>query len=155
MLASEGERLLLHVKRCGVFNLVLSFLDVGYRAVFLDQREGTLHGLDVVFLEFATDDGVVVPVDECVLLGLILQDAHLGVDIVLHLVVVAVEMVGGDVEQHGNIGAEVVHVVELERREFDDVVFMWVFSHLQSQRTSDVSGQSHVVACLAEDVIDE
>ena len=115
MAAGEAQRLLLHVEGLRLLNDVLSGLYVADAAPLFQFGEGILHGLDVVFLQLALDDGVVVPVDEGVLRRLVLHDAHLGVDIVLHLEVVAVQVVGGDVEQHGDVGAEVVHVVQLKR----------------------------------------
>ena len=86
---------------------------------------------------------------------LVLDDAHLGIDIVLELEVVAVEVIGRDVEQNGNVGTEVVHVVELERTQFDDIVLVRFLSHLESKTLTDISGQSHVVSGTLEDVIDQ
>ena len=85
---------------------------------------------------------------------MVLQNAHFRIDIVLHLVV-AVEVVGRDVEQHGDVGAEVVHIVELERRQLNHVVFVGFFGDLQCERMADVASQTHVVACLAENMVDE
>ena len=64
-------------------------------------------------------------------------------------------MVGRDVEQHGDVGAEVVHVIQLERRELDDVVFVRFLGHLQGQRVANVTSQTGIVACGLEDVVDE
>ena len=64
-------------------------------------------------------------------------------------------MVGSDVEQDGDVGMEVVHVVELERAKLDDIVFVWILSHLQCERASDVACKSCVIACCLEDVVDE
>ena len=64
-------------------------------------------------------------------------------------------MVGRDVEQNGNIGTEVIHIVELERREFNDVVFMRLFGNLQCQRVTDVSSQTGIVARSLEDMVDQ
>ena len=62
-------------------------------------------------------------------------------------------MVGRNVQQDGDVSTEVIHVVELEGTEFDDVVFMWIFSHLECQRIADISCQSCIVTCLLENVI--
>ena len=133
MLASEAERLLLHVEGSRLLYLVLSLLDVADGALLFQFREGILDGLDVILLQFLAYDGVVVPVDEGVLLCLVLDDTHFGVHIVLHLEVVAVQVVWRDVQQDGDVGTEVIHVVQLERAEFDDVVFVRVFGDLQCQ----------------------
>ena len=155
VLAGEAQLLLLHVERGGVLYLVLALLYVANAAALLQLGERALHGLDVVFLQLALDDGVVVPINKGVVGGLVLNDAHLGVHVVLHAVVVAVQMVGGDVQQNGNVGAEVVHIVQLKRTQLDDVVFVRILGHLQGQRVAYVAGQSGIVACIAEDVVDE
>ena len=72
-----------------------------------------------------------------------------------HHAPIAVQVVGRDVEQHGDVGAEVVHVVELKRAEFYDVVLVRVFGHLVGQRVANVASQSGIVARRAEDVVDE
>ena len=155
VLAGEAQLLLLHVERGGVLYLVLALLYVANAAALLQLGERALHGLDVVFLQLALDDGVVVPINKGVVGGLVLNDAHLGVHVVLHAVVVAVQMVGGDVQQNGNVGAEVIHIVQLERTQLDDVVFVRILGHLQGKRVAYVAGQSGVVARIAEDVVDE
>jgi len=153
--AGEAECLLLHVEGRGLFQFVLALLDVTDGAFLLQFREWVLDGLDVVFLQLPFDDGVVVPVDEAVFLCLVLYDAHLGVHVVLHAVVVAVEVVGRDVQQDGDVGTEVIHVVQLEGTQFDDVVFVWVLGHLQGQAVADVSGESCIVTGGFEYVVDE
>ena len=63
-----------------------------------------------------------------------MYDAHLRIGIVLHTVVVAIEVVGGDVEQYGNVSAEIIHVVELEAAKFDDVVVIGLsFGYLKGE----------------------
>ena len=101
------------------------------------------------------DYGVVVPVDEGVGLDLVLCDTHLGVGVVLKLELVAVQMVGGDVEQHGDVGVEVIHVVELEAAQLYHVPGVRSLCHLQSQGVAYVASQPHVVARLFHDVVDE
>ena len=125
----------------------------------MKQKKMDLRG--VRFEEKKQDNGIIVSLvsieteNAVKAAGLVLYDAHLRIHIVLHAVVVAVEVVGGDVEQDGDVGTEVVHVVKLERAEFDDVVFVWVFCHLKGKRVADVTRQTSVVTCLLEDVVDE
>ena len=90
MLARQTEALLFHVERFWLLNLILTFLDVADHAFLFQFCEGILYRLDVVFLQFTLDDGVVGPIDESILLGLVLDDTHLRIHIVLHLEVVAV-----------------------------------------------------------------
>ena len=99
--------------------------------------------------------GIVLPVDEEILLGLVLQDAELGGHVVLHLMVVAVHVVGRDVHYHGHVGLEVVHVLQLERAEFDYVHVVVLAGHLQRQALAYVAGQSDVHARLTQNVIGE
>ena len=61
-------------------------------------------------------------------------------------------MVGGDVEQHGHVGAEVVHVVELEAAQFHDVDVVRPACHLHGERAAYVAGKGCVESCEAQDV---
>ena len=117
--------------------------------------EGIHGGLGLHLLQLTCDYGVVVPVNESVARGEILQDAEFGIDVVLHLVFVAVEMVGRDVHKHGYVGPEVVHVFELERTELHHIYVVMVLGHLPCQRAAHIAGQSGVHAGLAQDMIDE
>ena len=64
-------------------------------------------------------------------------------------------MVWRDVQQDGDVGTEVVHVVQLERAQFYDIVFVRILGHLKCQRVSDIAGQTCIVACFLEDVVDQ
>ena len=153
VLARKRQVFLLHVEGRGLLYLILSLFYVADGTRFLEFGERIAYSLDVKLLQFLLDDGVVVPVNEAVLRRLVLCDAHLGVGIVLKLIVVAVQMVGGDVQQDGNVGPEVVHIVELKTAQLYDVILMWVFGHLQSQASAYVSGQSGIISGLLEDVV--
>ena len=155
MLSGKTQFLLFHVERRRFLYLVLSLLNVAYRANLLQFGERILYGLYVILFQLAADYRVVVPIDEGVVYRLVLQYAHLGVHVVLHTVVVAVEVVGRDVEQYGYVGAEVVHVVKLERAKLYDIVFVRVFGHLQGKAVAYVAGQPDIVARALEDVLDE
>ena len=65
-------------------------------------------------LDLAIDHRIFAPVDKRVALSLIARNAELGIDIVLELMVVAVQVIWRDVEQNGNVGLEIVAVVQLE-----------------------------------------
>ena len=64
-------------------------------------------------------------------------------------------MVRGDVKQYGYISTEIVHIVELERTQLDDIVFVWILCHLECQRITDVTSQTSIVSCLLKDVVDK
>ena len=130
--------------------------DVAYHAFLLDDAEGAHLGFDAILAELCADDGIVVPVDEGIFLCLVLHDSHFGIGILLHRTFVAVQMVGRYVEQNGNVRTEVVHVVELETAEFDDVVLEGAaLGNLECEAPADVSSQPDVVAGLLEDVVNE
>ena len=62
----------------------------------------------------AGDVLILAPVDEGILLRLILQDTHLSHSVLLEVIVIAIQMVRGDIHQQGDMHTEAVHVVELE-----------------------------------------
>ena len=68
---------------------------------------------------------------------------------------VAVEMVGGDVENDRNVGFEAVHVFKLEARQLDDVDVVVFPRYLQGEATANVAGKACVYTCLAQNVIGE
>jgi len=67
-----------------------------------------------VFLQLPFDDRVIVPEDEGVVLRLVPGDTEFRIYIVLHAVVVTVQMIRCDIHQDGDVGTEIVHVVQLE-----------------------------------------
>ena len=67
-----------------------------------------------IFVQLALYDRVIVPEYKCVVIRLVLYDAELGIHVILHLIVVTVQMVGSYVHEHGDVGMELIHVVELE-----------------------------------------
>ena len=64
-------------------------------------------------------------------------------------------MVGRNVQQNGNVGTEVEHIVQLKRREFDHVPVYIAFGYLQRETASDVAGEAYVKAGLLQDMINE
>ena len=155
MLTGKAQTFLFHIEGLRLLNMVLALFNITDNTCLLQFCEGVLDSLDIVFFEFSLDDGVVSPVDESIVFCLILYDTHLGIYVVLHLKVVAVQMVRRDIQEDGNVCSEVIHVVELEGTQFDDVVFMRLFCHLQRQRVADISRQSCIIACLLEDMVDK
>ena len=107
--------------------------------------------------QFAGHIFVVGPIDEVVFRLLVADDAHFRFDVALHHVAVAIEVVGGDVEQHGDIRAKIVHVVELEGGDFEykpvGIALFVVLCHAQGHGAADVTGEFHVIARFAQDVV--
>ena len=146
-----------HVERRfgGVDHEFALVVDVSVGSRFLMLGEGVAGSLGGEVFELLCDNGVVLPVYEGVLGSHIVENAEFGVDVVLHLVVVAVEVVGGDVENHGHVGAETVHVFKLETRELDDVDVVGIAGHLQSKAFANVSGEPDVYAGVLKNMVCE
>ena len=120
--SGQGEFRLRHGERCRLLENKAPTVSIGHRAGLGRIGKGQHPTDDVVLRQFAAYVFVTGPIDKCVVGRLIAENAHLGVDVVLHFEVVAVEVVGRNVEQYGHIGTEVVHVVQLKRRQLNDVV---------------------------------
>ena len=98
---------------------------------------------------------IVGVVDEEVVAVEVAGDAQLGLGIFLQAVIVAVEVVGRDVEQHRHPGPEVVGVVELKGAELDHVILEFVLYNLLRQREAHVAGQAHAKAGFLEQMISQ
>ena len=66
--------------------------------------------------------------------------------VVLHLVVVAVQVVRGDVRDDGDVRLEVVHVVQLEAADLQHVVVEVLGRDLVGVGLADVAAEAHVQA---------
>ena len=64
-------------------------------------------------------------------------------------------MVGRNIQQDSDIGTEIVHVIKLERAQFDDIILMRILCHLKGQGITYIACQSCIVACLLENMIDQ
>ena len=62
-------------------------------------------------------------------------------------------MVGSDVEHHGDVGLEVVHVFELERAQLDDIDVVVLARNLQGEATAYVAGESDIYTGLTQYVV--
>ena len=82
---------------------------------------------------------------------LVLGDAEFGVHIFLHTVVVTVQVVWCDVHQYGNVGTEVIHIVQLEGTQLNDVVIMLLRGYLQGQAVADVAFYGYFRRRIAAD----
>ena len=108
-----------------------------------------------MLFQLSADDGVVVPVDESIFRSLVLRDAEFGIHILLHAVIVSVQMVRGNVHQDGDIGAELIHIVQLEGAEFDNIIVVLLHGHLQGKAVADVACQPYIQSRTLEDVVNE
>ena len=64
-------------------------------------------------------------------------------------------MIGRYIHQNGDIGLEVIHVVQLETAQLYHVVVIVLLGHLPCQTASDIAGQPHVHARHPEYVVYE
>jgi hypothetical protein len=64
-------------------------------------------------------------------------------------------MIGRNVEQDGDIGTELIHIVELKTAQFDDIPVVVAHSHLISQTLSDISSKANVVTGASKNILDK
>ena len=69
--------------------------------------------------------------------------------------VVAIKMVRSDVHQYGDVRTEVIHIIQLERAKFDNIVIVVIFGYLQSKAFADVTCQTYVQTCAFENMVDQ
>ena len=117
--------------------------------------EGKLLHAQVVPGKLLPDHLVVARIDEIIARVLVLRDAHFRIDVVLETVSVAVEVVGRDVHQHADMGAEFIHAVQLERAELQHVPVVVARGHGVGETLADVAAQGGVQPGVAHDLVDE
>lgn len=105
--------------------------------------------------KLVSDDRVVIPEDEGVVRCLVLCNAEFGINVILHTVVVAVQMIRCDIHQYGDVRTEVIHIVQLERTQFDDIIVMMIFGYLQSKALADVACQTYIQTCTLENMVNQ
>ena len=106
-------------------------------------------------MQLLRDDRVVFPIDESIVFRLILQNPEFCIHIVLHLMVVTVEMVRRDIQNHSDVSLEVIHVVELETAQLHDIHIVFLRSHLQRKARPHIAGKTYVEARILQNVIGE
>jgi hypothetical protein len=65
--------------------------------------------------DFLHDYFVILTVDEVILFGLVFDDSEFAVDIIRKLIIVSVEMIFRNVEQHSYVWPETADIIELKR----------------------------------------
>ena len=66
MLTGKTQRFLFHIKRRGLFYLILSLFDIGDASFLFQFREGELKGVDIIFFQLVLNDRVVIPKDKAI-----------------------------------------------------------------------------------------
>ena len=98
--------------------------------------------------------GVISAIDKVILGCHVPRNAKFRFDIVLHLVLVSIQMVRGDVGKNRYIRLEFVHSIQLETTQFQYIVVVIASGYLISVTKSDVSPKSHIVTCILEYEVD-
>ncbi len=78
---------------------------------------------------------------------LVFVDAEFGPGVEVHLVLVAVEVVGGNVEQHRHLRAEFLNIFQLETADFQYVHKVFdslVFQHQSGKTVSHIAAHAHI-----------
>ena len=146
---------LFHVKgnRFGDFYLMVFY--IGNSSVLFDGSKRIQMSFQTVLGKLVSDDRVVIPEDEGVVRCLVLCNAEFGINVILHTVVVAVQMIRCDIHQYGDVRTEVIHIVQLERTQFDDIIVMMIFGYLQSKALADVACQTYIQTCTLENMVNQ
>src|SRR3546814_9388796 len=99
------------------------------------------------------DPLVIVAVNKAVCFLLILQDPEFVICIILKAVFIPVQMVGSNVGQDGNIGPELMHIIQLEATQFQYIVVIILPGHLPGETLSEVTAQSGIQSCTCQQVV--
>ena len=78
---------------------------------------------------------------------MISHDSHLGIHISLHLIIIPVEMVRCDIQNHSNVGLKVIHTLQLKTAHLQHIVVIMFCCNLPRKAGTHIAGQSHVQSC--------
>ena len=90
-----------------------------------------------------------------VFLGLVLEDAELGADIKLHGVLVAIQVVRGNIGDYRYMRVESPDPVELETAYLQYVVLPGFPGYLQGKTVPDIPSESHIQTSFLQQVVRE
>ncbi len=93
--------------------------------------------------------------NEAVFLCHISGNPEFGIDIVLHLIAVSVEMVRGNVEQYGDIRLEFIHSVKLETTYLKHVNIVLFSCYLKCVTLADITTQTHIQAGIFKQIVNK
>ena len=114
MRTRQCQLFLLHIEGNRFCKVYLMILYVSSISFFLALGKRIVMPVYAVLMQLLLNDRVIIPEDEGIIRRLVLEDTELGIHVILHLMVVSIQMVGRDVHQHGDIGMEIIHVIQLE-----------------------------------------
>ena len=119
------------------------------------QTERQLARFEESRLEIAVRYLIVGIIDESTVAGQVAGDAQLGLRVGFQRVVVAVKMVGRDVEQNGNPRLKTVSVIELKAAQLHYVIVVLVGNHLLGEAEAHIAGQAHFESGAFQQVVNE
>ena len=96
---------------------------------------------------------VVGAINKIVLRRLVHGDAKLAGDIVLELIVIAVQVVFGDIGKDRHIGPEGDDVIQLEAADLSHVPFLRIFCDLPGEGIADIPDEGTIQAAMTTDMI--
>ncbi len=99
MFTGQCQLFLFHVKGNGLSEINLFLFHKSGKSLVCFLGKGIIVTVNAVFMQLLLNNRVVVPENECIIVGLVLDDAEFGINVVLHLVVVTVNMVRSDLHQ--------------------------------------------------------
>ena len=92
---------------------------------------------------------VVGAINKIVLRRLVHGDAKLAGDIVLELIVIAVQVVFGDIGKDGDFRPKSGDVVQLKAADLHHIPLLRIFRHLPGERDADIADQGAVETAMA------
>ena len=111
MFAGQRKLFLLHIEWRGIIKLIVSIFNIAESTLLFVLRERTNKGFGFKLFKLFLNHWVIIPIDKAIFLRLVLKDSHLRIGIVLELKVVAIQVIGSDIEEYCDISAEVIHVI--------------------------------------------
>ena len=106
----------IHIIEFDVHAFILA--DPAYITIFLFISKGQLLGLGNYLFQFLDGNFVIGAEYKILFLGQVLTNLEFGIYIVLKIIIVAVQMIRGDIEQNGNVSLKFKHPVQLEAAKF-------------------------------------
>lgn len=97
--------------------------------------------------------GVVLAINKIVFGCLVHYDPEFAADVIFKFVIIAVEVVFGDIGEDRHIGPEGDDVIQLEAADLGDIPFLRIFCDLPGEGQADIPDEGAVQAAMPADMI--